>query len=147
MPKQTPAVCRPAVRREVVRTTHETASEIPVVVKKRLGHAGIWAYAQAAVDIQLTLTTQANASKPVPVVMELSFKFRPVQRPGGAPAATRRARTALRSTTLRAAISGGSSRYHFIRSSSSMESAEWGLSNRKPCTYSLPMSLSADNCR
>ncbi len=82
MPKQTPAV-----RWEVVSTANETNGEIPVVVKKLLGHVDNSAYPQVAVDIQLTLTTPANAAKPVPVVMELSFNFRPGQRPGGAPPA------------------------------------------------------------
>lgn len=81
MPKQTPAV-----RWEVVSTTNETNGDIPVVVKKLVGHVDNSSYPQITVDIQLTLTTPANAPKKVPVVMELSFNFRPGQRPGSGPA-------------------------------------------------------------
>lgn len=81
MPKQTPGV-----RWEVVSAANETNGDIPVVVKKLIGHVDNSAYPLITVDIQLTLTTPSKATKPVPVVMELSFNFRPGQRPGGGPA-------------------------------------------------------------
>jgi hypothetical protein len=79
MPEQTPAV-----RWEVMSTTEETVGDVPAVVKKLVGHVDNSSYPLVSVDIQLTLTTPANAKKPVPVVMELVFNFPPGARPAGA---------------------------------------------------------------
>jgi hypothetical protein len=65
----------PSVRWEVTSTTHETKYDIPVVVKKLVGHVDNRAYPDIDVDIELTLTLPANAMSPVPVILELSFVF------------------------------------------------------------------------
>ena len=70
-----PAVT-PKVTWEVTETTNETKFDIPVVTKKLVGHVDNSACPAITVDIQLTLTTPADAKGPVPVVMELSFGFR-----------------------------------------------------------------------
>jgi hypothetical protein len=63
----------PKVRWEVLSTTRETKGEIPVITKKLVGHVDNSSYPLTTVDIQLTLTTPANAPGPVPVMMELAF--------------------------------------------------------------------------
>lgn len=72
VPKNTPKV-----NWEVTSTTNETNGDIPVVTKKLIGHVDNSSYPSINVDIQLTLTTPANATKPVPVIMEFSFVFPP----------------------------------------------------------------------
>ncbi len=68
VPKQTPKV-----NWEVVSTTNEKIGDIPVITKKLLGHIDNSPYPLLTVNIDLTLTIPANASGPVPVVMEFSF--------------------------------------------------------------------------
>jgi hypothetical protein len=63
----------PKVTWEVTSTLRETNGDVPVITKKLVGHADNSAYPAISVDIQLTLTTPANALGPVPVMMELSF--------------------------------------------------------------------------
>jgi len=63
----------PAVRWEVASTSNETVEEIPVVLKKLIGHVDNSSYPAITVDIQVTLTTPANATGPVPVIMEFTF--------------------------------------------------------------------------
>lgn len=79
VPKETPAV-----KWEVTSKTDEKVGEVPVVVKKLVGHVDNSKYPQIKVDIQLTLTTPKEAKGPVPVVMEFGFSFGP--RPGAGPA-------------------------------------------------------------
>ena len=71
----------PRVEWEVVETKQEVKYEIPVVSKKIVGHVNNSAYPLVNVDIQLSLTTPAKATRPVPVIMELSFVFPPGFRP------------------------------------------------------------------
>jgi hypothetical protein len=80
VPKSTPKVTW-----EVVETTKEMKGTIPAVTRKLVGHVDNSAHPAIKVDIQLTLTTPENATKPVPVIMEFGFIFAP--RPG-APAFT-----------------------------------------------------------
>jgi hypothetical protein len=68
MPKVTPKV-----NWEVISTSKEANGQVPVVTKKLVGHVDNSLYPLINVDIQLTLTTPANAAGPVPVIMELSF--------------------------------------------------------------------------
>ena len=78
VPKETPKV-----NWEVTATTTEKNGEVPVVVKKLVGHVDNTSYPDITVDIQLTLTTPAEVTGPVPVMMEFGFGgFGP--RPGGA---------------------------------------------------------------
>jgi hypothetical protein len=63
----------PKVTWQVAKTTDETVGEVAVVTKQLVGHVDNSAYPQITVDIQLALTTPANATGPVPVVMEFGF--------------------------------------------------------------------------
>jgi pimeloyl-ACP methyl ester carboxylesterase len=58
----------PAVKWEVTSTAQETNGDVPIVTKHLIGHVG-------DVNMQLTLSTPANAPGPVPVIMELTFVF------------------------------------------------------------------------
>ena len=76
----------PKVKWEVTETTEEKVGDMPVVTKRLVGHVDNSTYPQITVDIQLTLTTPADAKGPVPVMMEFGFGgFGP--RPGGPGAA------------------------------------------------------------
>lgn len=76
MPKPTPKV-----RWEVKNTASDTVGNVPVRTKQLVGHVDNSNYPQVTVDIQLSLTTPANAAAPVPVIMEFGF----VRCPGGPP--------------------------------------------------------------
>jgi hypothetical protein len=69
IPKNTPNV-----KWEVTSTTREMNGDVPVITKQLIGHAD-------PVRIELTLTTPANAPGPVPVIMELTFRFPPGRTP------------------------------------------------------------------
>jgi hypothetical protein len=68
VPKTTPKVTW-----EVVSTAQEMNDDVPVVTKKLIGHVDNSSYPLITVDIQLSLTTPANAEGPVPVVMEFGL--------------------------------------------------------------------------
>lgn len=72
VPKQTPKV-----NWEVVSIKNDTNNNVPVIVKKLLGHVDNSSYPEIMVDIDLTLTTPANANSKVPVIMEFGFVFPP----------------------------------------------------------------------
>jgi len=57
--------------------TREMNGDMPVITKKLVGHVDNSLYPLINVDIQLTLTTPANATGPVPVMMEFTFVFPP----------------------------------------------------------------------
>jgi hypothetical protein len=61
----------PKVKWEVTGTASGTNGDVPVVTKQLVGHVDNSAYPQVSVDIQLTLTTPANAAGPVPVMLLL----------------------------------------------------------------------------
>jgi hypothetical protein len=63
----------PNVTWEVVSTTAEKNGDIPVITKRLLGHVDNSIDPAIKVDIDLTLTTPANATGPVPVIMEFGF--------------------------------------------------------------------------
>jgi hypothetical protein len=80
----------PKVTWEVTSKTEEKVGEFPVVVKKLIGHVDNSRCPQIKVDIQLTLTTPADAKRPVPVMMEFGFGgFGP--RPGQTGASAKKA--------------------------------------------------------
>jgi len=80
----------PKVNWEATGTTSEKNGDVPVITKKLVGHVDNLSYPQITVDIQLTLTTPAGATAPVPVIMEFGFgAFGP--RPAGAPTAKKAA--------------------------------------------------------
>ncbi len=78
----------PKVNWEVSSTTRETNGDVPVITKKLVGHVDDSAYPLIKVDIQLTVTTPANATGPVPVIMEFGFVFPPGVRPPVPPPGT-----------------------------------------------------------
>jgi hypothetical protein len=61
----------PKVKWEVTATTNGTNGDVPIVTKQLVGHVDNSAYPQITVNIQLTLTTPANAAGPVPVMLLL----------------------------------------------------------------------------
>ena len=63
----------PKVTWEVVSTMAEKVGDVPVVTKRLTGHVDNSAWPQIKVNIDLILTTPANAAGPVPVIMELAF--------------------------------------------------------------------------
>jgi hypothetical protein len=65
----------PKVNWEVVSTTNETNGDVPVITKRLLGHVDNSSYPSIKVDIQLSVSTPANATGPVPVIMEFGFLF------------------------------------------------------------------------
>jgi hypothetical protein len=76
----------PKVKWEVTSTDKDVVGDVPVVTKKLVGHVDSSSYPQITVDIQLTLTTPANAKDPVPVMMEFGFGGRGFgPPPGGGP--------------------------------------------------------------
>jgi hypothetical protein len=74
----------PKVKWEVAAPEKEKVGEVPVVTKRLVGHVDNSSYPPITVDIQLTLTTPADAKGPVPVIMEFGFGGRGFgPRPGG----------------------------------------------------------------
>lgn len=63
----------PKVTWKVLRTDHDTHEGVPVITKQLVGHLDNSAAPQINVDIQLTLTTAANATDRIPVLMELGL--------------------------------------------------------------------------
>ena len=63
----------PEVTWQVTGTTKEMSGDVPVVTKKLVGRVDNSSYPLITVDIQLTLTTPANAAGPVPVIMEFGL--------------------------------------------------------------------------
>jgi hypothetical protein len=68
LPKDTPKV-----NWEVTGTAKQMNGDVPVITKQLVGHVDNSSYPLVTVDIQLTLTTPANATGPVPVMMEFGF--------------------------------------------------------------------------
>jgi hypothetical protein len=75
----------PSVNWEVISTTKEKNGEVPVITKQLVGHVDNSSFPAISVDIQLTLTTPADAKGPVPVIMEFGFggRFGRMQRGSG----------------------------------------------------------------
>ncbi len=63
----------PKVKWEVKDTVDEKVGGIPVITKRLIGHVDNSSYPAVTVDIQLTLTTPANAAGPVPVIMQFTY--------------------------------------------------------------------------
>lgn len=63
----------PAVSWQLVSTAHTNMFGIPVVSKHLIGHVDNSSCPSIEVNIQLTLNTPANASGPVPVMLEFGF--------------------------------------------------------------------------
>jgi hypothetical protein len=65
----------PKVTWEVTGITRTNNGAIPVITKKLIGHVDNSSYPLISVNIPLTLTTPANATGPVPVMMEFGFDW------------------------------------------------------------------------
>lgn len=63
----------PKVTWEVKSTSKEMNGDVPVIVRKLIGHVDNSIDPAIKVDIEVTLGTPANAKGPVPVVMEISW--------------------------------------------------------------------------
>lgn len=63
----------PSVKWEVVSTVHENNGDVPVITKTLVGHVNNSADPNITVNIDLTLSTPADAKGPVPVIIELGF--------------------------------------------------------------------------
>jgi hypothetical protein len=70
VPKDTPKV-----KWEVTSTEKQTVGDVAAVTKRLVGRVDNSARPAITVDIQLTLTTPAEAKGPVPVMMEFGFVF------------------------------------------------------------------------
>ncbi len=74
----------PRVTWEVTSTRNEVRADIPVITKELVGRVDNSSYPQINVNIQLRLTTPANAPRAVPVIMEFGFGGPRPNPPGGA---------------------------------------------------------------
>jgi hypothetical protein len=70
VPKETPKV-----NWEVASAKRETNGVLPVITKQLVGRVDNSACPQIIVNIQLTLSTPADAKQPVPVMMQFGFNF------------------------------------------------------------------------
>jgi hypothetical protein len=70
-------VSTPSVNWEVTSVVNTNEYGFPVTTKHLLGHVDNSLDPQITVNIDLTLTTPADARAPVPVIMQLAFKFPP----------------------------------------------------------------------
>jgi hypothetical protein len=68
MPSNTPSVTW-----EVISTTNGQNGNVPIVTKQLIGHVDNSSYPAIKVDIQLSLSTPANATGPVPVIMQFGL--------------------------------------------------------------------------
>lgn len=67
----------PKVNWQVVSTTKENVGAFPVITKQLIGHVDNSSYPLINVDIELSLTTPANATGPVPIIMDFTFEGYP----------------------------------------------------------------------
>jgi hypothetical protein len=63
----------PSVRWEIIETNKEAIGTFQVITKKLVGHVDNTSYPAVTVNIDLSLTTPADATGPVPVMMELGL--------------------------------------------------------------------------
>jgi hypothetical protein len=63
----------PHVQWQVVSTVHEKNGDVPILTKTLIGHVDNSADPNITVNIELTLTTPAEAKGPVPVILELGL--------------------------------------------------------------------------
>ena len=74
----------PKVKWEVTNTADEHVGDVPIITKTLVGHVDNSADAEITVDIQLSLSTPADSTGPVPVIMV--FGGPPARGSGGPPA-------------------------------------------------------------
>jgi hypothetical protein len=73
----------PKVKWEVTETVNEKNGDFNVITKRLIGHVDNSSYPSIKVDIQLNLSTPADAKGPVPVVLEFGFILPPGMTFGG----------------------------------------------------------------
>lgn len=78
----------PGVRWEVVSSEEGLEGDVPTKTKRLKGIVDNSKYPFISVEIDLVLTTPANAKGPVPVMLEFGFDFRGRRFPGGPPPPT-----------------------------------------------------------
>jgi hypothetical protein len=66
----------PKVNWEVTNTSTGKIGDIPAITKTLVGHVDNSSYPLINVDIEATVTTPANATRPVPVMVEFDWGFR-----------------------------------------------------------------------
>jgi hypothetical protein len=76
----------PAVTWEVVSASEEMNGDVPIVTKQLVGHVDNSSYPHVSVDIQVSLSTPANARGPVPVILRFGGGGSGPPRPAGAAA-------------------------------------------------------------
>jgi hypothetical protein len=67
----------PHVNWEITGTIHTNIGYIAVVTKRLIGHVDDSSDTNILLNIELNLTTPADATRPVPVMMQLTFNFPP----------------------------------------------------------------------
>ena len=67
----------PKVTWEVAGTTREMEGKFPVLTRQLIGHVDNSSYPLISVNIRLSLTTPANASGPVPIILKFSSSATP----------------------------------------------------------------------
>ena len=65
----------PKVNWEVLSTIRTNNGQVPVITKRLAGHVDNSRFTNVTVDIQVTLTTPAEATGPVPVMLQFGFNF------------------------------------------------------------------------
>ena len=79
----------PRVNWEVTSTVRTNNGTVPVITKQLVGHVDNSSFTNISVNIDVTLTTPASATGPVPVMMQFGFnfgafgRFRVTNAPGG----------------------------------------------------------------
>lgn len=68
----------PPVSWKLLQTSEEKIGDTPAITKRLVGHVENARYPAISVDIQLALSTPANASGPVPVILEFGFALPPI---------------------------------------------------------------------
>jgi hypothetical protein len=72
----------PKVNWEVVSVARGMNGKVAIITKQLVGHVDNSAYPLVSVDIQVSLTTPAEAAGPVPVMMQFGFNFGAMGGPG-----------------------------------------------------------------
>ncbi len=68
----------PEVKWEVISVTDSVNGTFPVKIKRLLGHVDNASYPAISVDLQMIVATPAQASQPVPLMLELAYALAPV---------------------------------------------------------------------
>jgi hypothetical protein len=125
----------PQVTWRVISAIHTNNGGVPVITKQLTGHVDNSSYPAINVDIELTLSTPANATRPVPVMLDFGF--------GNFPAFGGPGRPGIRAGTNRLAGTNGIRRFPGGFSGPNWQ--QLVLSNGWGCAVIVPTSFQADN--